>query len=212
MDPISVCIVSDVRLHREGLARLLIDCPSITVMGAHSVREALDSLPTSKTDIALIDAPLRGYLAAIDAIRCVRSTLLVVAVGIGETAADRLSCAAAGADGYVRVDATVGDMVATVQRVMSAGLHRSASVAASLAPVDRRASAPRLNLTHRELRVAELLNRGCANKEIARRLCIEPCTAKNHVRNIMMKLNVHRRGEAAAKLRTLIGETTPIEG
>jgi DNA-binding NarL/FixJ family response regulator len=48
------------------------------------------------------------------------------------------------------------------------------------------------------------MNEGLSNKEIARRLGIEASTAKNHVQNILLKLNVHRRGQAAAKLRTLI--------
>ena len=43
-------------------------------------------------------------------------------------------------------------------------------------------------------------------EEIARRLHLQPCTAKKHVRNILGKLNVHRRGQAVAKLRSLIGE------
>ena len=210
MERINVCIVSDVRLHREGLARLLMGCPSIHVLGSHSVPEAIDSLRTTSTDVALIDAPLRGYLAAIDALRHVSATLAVVAVGIRETTTDVLSCAAAGVDAYVMIDATIADMVATLERVMSTGLRLPGRVVASLAPPPMAMQRP---LTSRELKVAELLNLGCANKEIARRLSIEPCTAKNHVRNIMTKLNVHRRGEAVAKLRTLIGERliTPIK-
>jgi DNA-binding NarL/FixJ family response regulator len=59
-------------------------------------------------------------------------------------------------------------------------------------------------LTVRELEVIDLMNEGLSNKEIARRLRIEVSTAKNHVQNILLKLNVHRRGQAAAKLRALI--------
>jgi DNA-binding NarL/FixJ family response regulator len=59
-------------------------------------------------------------------------------------------------------------------------------------------------LTVREIEVVDLMNEGLSNKEIARRLGIEASTAKNHVQNILLKLNVHRRGQAAAKLRTLI--------
>jgi DNA-binding NarL/FixJ family response regulator len=212
VERIKVCIVSDVRLHRDGLARLLMGCPSIHVLGTHSVPEAIDTLRTTSTDVALIDAPLRGYLAAIDALRRVSATLAVVAVGIRETTTDVLSCAAAGVDAYIRIDATIADMVATLERVMSSSLRLPGRVAASVAPpvavptIVEPAIAMQRPLTFRELKVAELLNLGCANKEIARRLGIEPCTAKNHVRNIMNKLNVHRRGEAVAKLRVLIGE------
>jgi DNA-binding NarL/FixJ family response regulator len=57
----------------------------------------------------------------------------------------------------------------------------------------------------REIQVADMINRGLPTKEIAWRLGVQPCTAKNHVRNILQKLKVHRRGQAMAKLRTLIG-------
>jgi DNA-binding NarL/FixJ family response regulator len=207
VERINVCIVSEVRLHREGLARLLMGCPSINVSPTRSVPETLNGLRMTSADVALIDAPLRGYLATIDAIRRISSTLAVVAVGIRETTTDVLSCAAAGVDAYVRIDASIADMVAILERVMHSGLRLPGTVVASLAPPVAVPPAPAHGaLTRRELKVAELLNLGCANKEIARRLAIEPCTAKNHVRNIMNKLNVHRRGEAVAKLRALIGE------
>jgi DNA-binding NarL/FixJ family response regulator len=53
-------------------------------------------------------------------------------------------------------------------------------------------------LTDRELDVLKLLERGLSNKEIAAELVIEPATAKNHVHNVLRKLNVNRRGQAAA--------------
>jgi len=56
-------------------------------------------------------------------------------------------------------------------------------------------------LTAREAEIAQLIERGLSNKEIARTLCIEVSTAKNHVHSILEKLHVHRRVEAAALLR-----------
>jgi DNA-binding CsgD family transcriptional regulator len=50
-----------------------------------------------------------------------------------------------------------------------------------------------------------MLNHGFPTKEIAWRLGVQPCTAKNHIRNIFHKLQVHRRGQAVEKLRALIG-------
>ncbi|MDB6099294.1 MAG: hypothetical protein JWN58_1997 [Gammaproteobacteria bacterium] len=55
---ISVFIVSDVRVHREGLAALLRDCPSIKVMGAHNLRDSQQALHSTAVDGALIDGAL----------------------------------------------------------------------------------------------------------------------------------------------------------
>jgi DNA-binding NarL/FixJ family response regulator len=54
---IRVFIVSNVRLHREGLAALLRECPSIEVLGTNSVQEAQNAVPTTTTEVALLDAP-----------------------------------------------------------------------------------------------------------------------------------------------------------
>jgi DNA-binding NarL/FixJ family response regulator len=58
-----------------------------------------------------------------------------------------------------------------------------------------------MRLTPREREILRLLEEGLANKEIAQRLGIEVATVKNHVHNILEKCQVHRRGEAAARMR-----------
>jgi two-component system nitrate/nitrite response regulator NarL len=64
-------------------------------------------------------------------------------------------------------------------------------------------------LTVREREILGLIDDGMSNKEIARKLCIEVRTVKNHVHNLLEKLSVHRRGEAAALLR---GRGEPYAG
>ena len=61
--------------------------------------------------------------------------------------------------------------------------------------------APRSPLTARESEIVQLIDEGLSNKEIAVRLGIEVATVKNHVHNLLEKLRVHRRFEAAARLR-----------
>jgi DNA-binding NarL/FixJ family response regulator len=56
-------------------------------------------------------------------------------------------------------------------------------------------------LTAREFQIVELINEGLSNKQIARRLCIQLSTVKNHVHHVLEKLKVTRRGEAVALLR-----------
>jgi NarL family two-component system response regulator YdfI len=98
-------------------------------------------------------------------------------------------------------------MVAAIENVVRGELACSPKVAASLYQcIGFSRAAAASSLTTRELQVADLMNRGCPTKEIAWRLGVQPCTAKNHVRNILQKLHVHGRGQAVAKLRTLIGE------
>jgi two-component system nitrate/nitrite response regulator NarL len=204
---IRVFIVSNVRLYREGLALLLRGCPSIEVLGADDMQRTEQALRATPTDVALIDAQSPSDPDMIGTLRNICARVRILAIGIRDSASDVLACAAAGIDGYVPMDAAVGDMVAAIENVVRGELACSPKVAASL--YHRAGSAartvPDASLTTRELQVADLMNRGFPNKEIAWRLGVQPCTAKNHVRNILHKLQVHRRGQAAAKLRTLIG-------
>jgi two-component system nitrate/nitrite response regulator NarL len=205
---IRVFIVSNVRLHREGLVALLRGCPSIEVLGAVSVQETQNVLRTMATDVALLDAVSPSDSDMVGTLRKIFARVRILAVGVRETASDVLACAAAGIDGYVPMDAALGDMVTAIENVVRGELTCSPKVAASLYQCIgfSRAAAASPLLTTRELQVADLMNRGCPTKEIAWRLGVQPCTAKNHVRNILHKLQVHGRGQAVAKLRTLIGE------
>ena len=203
---IRVFIVSNVRLHRDGLVALLRGCPSIEVLGADSVQETQNALRTTATDVALIDALSPSDSDTVGALRKMWARR-ILAVGIRETASEVLACAAAGIDGYVPMDAALGDMVTAIENVVRGELACSPKVAASLYQcIGFSRAAAASPLTTRELQVADLMNRGCPTKEIAWRLGVQPCTAKNHVRNILHKLHVHGRGQAAAKLRTLIGD------
>jgi DNA-binding NarL/FixJ family response regulator len=131
----------------------------------------------------------------------------VIAVGIREEESEVLACAAAGIDGYVPLDAAADDLIRVLDSVKRREFVCSPKVAASLYNCAALlASVSTEPLTLRELEVISLMNAGHSNKEIARRLDIEASTAKNHVQNILQKLNVHRRGQAAAKLRDLIRE------
>jgi DNA-binding NarL/FixJ family response regulator len=204
---IRVFIVSNVRLHREGLAALLRECPSIEVLGTNSVQETQNALPIMATDVALVDALSANDSEIVRVLRRICAGMRIVAVGVPETASEVLACAAAGIDGYVPMDAALADMVTAIENVVRGELTCSPEVAASLyrsVGFSRRVIAG--PLTTRELQVADLINRGCPTKEIAWRLGVQPCTAKNHIRNILQKLRVRRRGQAVAKLRNLIGE------
>jgi DNA-binding NarL/FixJ family response regulator len=102
-------------------------------------------------------------------------------------------------------DASVDDVVRVLQTVAQGWTAWSPKVAEALlnrlASVARSNHAPGSRLTSREREIFALIDRGLSNKEIATELRIELPTVKNHVHNVLSKLNAARRGEAAAMLR-----------
>jgi len=104
--------------------------------------------------------------------------------------------------------ASVEDLVAALESVGRGELLCSAQTAAALLrrvaalAAGRSAPAqPLSNLTRREREIGGLLEAGLSNKDIAVQLGIEVATVKNHVHNVLEKLQVHRRGQAAARLQ-----------
>jgi DNA-binding NarL/FixJ family response regulator len=103
----------------------------------------------------------------------------------------------------VAQDGSVEDLIAAVLRALRGELVCSPQIAALLfsrmvaLSNGRSASSAEVLLTRREREIAALVACNLANKEIARRLRLGPTTVKNHVHNILQKLNIHRRGEIA---------------
>jgi DNA-binding NarL/FixJ family response regulator len=146
-------------------------------------------------------------LAAIRSITTALPEAKVVSLGVAEDDGAVLACAEAGAVGYVPREGSLNDLLAVIEsvargeavcspRIAAALLRRVASLAAH-----RSANQIPANLTSREREIVRLIDAGLSNKDIARRLCIEVATVKNHVHNVLEKLHLHRRGEAAAHLR-----------
>jgi two-component system, NarL family, nitrate/nitrite response regulator NarL len=185
----NVLIISEVRLHREGLAGLLAPVPRVKVIDAVDVDSALHHPNRRRTDAVLLDLLPPECLKIVQPLRRLRRRTRIIAIGVREVESEILACAAAGIDGYVPVNATADDLVAVLDSAMRQELVCSPRVAASLyncVGLLRTVSAEPLTL--RELEVIDLMNEGLSNKEIARRLDIEVSTAKNHVQNILLKL------------------------
>jgi DNA-binding NarL/FixJ family response regulator len=220
---IQVLVVTAIRLYREGLAAVLSGCPGIAVCGvARDAPTAAAYVRSSPPDVVLVDATLPG---AWELVRCVvhPAGARVVAMAVSDQEADLLEWAATGVAGVVGCDGSVEELVAAVRAAARGGLHCSPSMAASLlrhlAAVTVSGGGTRRTLaedrlTSREHEVVELIAGGLSNKGIARRLGIEVATAKNHVHNILRKLEVEDREEAAAWLRlhgsTVDGEATGV--
>jgi DNA-binding NarL/FixJ family response regulator len=204
---INLFIVGDVRLHREGIALHLEASSKVKVLGTGLLNDALKVLRSSPADVVLLDTLKLEVPPTVRTLKATSPHPRIVAMGVREVESEVLACAAAGVDGYVRMDANVDDLVTVIESVMRGELVCSAKVAASLyhSISSLGGTSDGSPLTSRELEVVELMDRGLSNKEISLRLRIETCTAKNHVQNILHKLGVHRRGQAVAKLRSSIG-------
>lgn len=205
---ISVLIVSDIRLYREGLAQVVERQAQFRLVGtAADADNALAILQAQPPSVVLVDMALGESRALVRAIREHAPDVKVVALSVTETEGDVCACAEAGVAGYVPRQASLPDFVAALDSAargealfsprMAAGLLRRVATLAATQLTD----GGQIRLTAREHQIVQLLDEGLANKDIARRLGIEVATVKNHVHNILEKLHVHRRGEAAAQMR-----------
>ena len=201
-----VMVVSDVRLYREGLARALAAQPEVEV-AENRVEEVLLKLRGSEPDIVLLadSAIVRTTeLAA----RAADNGVRVVAFAVAEEDEDEiLACAQVGVAGFVERNATMEELLTTLRTASQGEVHCSPRIARLLvrrvAALTGSGSQPgeTLPLTRRQRDIFALIERGLSNKEIAIRLGIEVATVKNHVHDLLRKLQVTRRGEAAAVAR-----------
>jgi two-component system nitrate/nitrite response regulator NarL len=206
---IQVFIVADVSVHRDGLQELLEREASIHVIGAAStVSESAAEISDLAPDVVLLDVAGENRVAAITALVHAIPGVKVIACAVPETEQDVIPCAEAGVAACLPRETPLAELGAAIERVASGESIASPRVAAMLlrhvATLAARSS-PEVRLTARESEILELIDDGMSNKQIARRLSIELSTVKNHVHNILEKLQVHRRYEAAARMRARNG-------
>ncbi len=203
-----VFILSDVRLYRDGLAWSLSDRDDINVVGAAEPSEiARSQLIGAEVAVLLLDATTEHGLDIVKDLKVAAPQIRVVVFAVNEQERMLLAYAAAGVAGFVNQDAEIDDVVDAIRcclcdeiactpRLAGQLFHRIAELSGAARTAD-----PLLSLTRRERDIAECVADGLSNKEIARVLRISAATVKNHVHNILEKLRVSRRGEAAAQLR-----------
>ena len=209
-------IVSDVRLYREGLALVLERRGDVHVAGTAETFDAARALlETSAPIVVLLDAGMPHALDFARQLLRVEPSARIVAVALADEGADVVACAEAGLSGYVLRDGSIDDVAMAIHDAMLDELHCSPRVSAtlfkrlSMVVLGTEATAPPL-LTPREAEVVALVDRGLSNKQIAQRLHIGTATVKNHVHNILEKLHVSRRAEAAAQMRAQRSARPPM--
>jgi len=157
-----------------------------------------------RPNVALIDMRMPDGCDLARALLETMPELKLLGLGLAETEDNVLAYAGAGFAGYVPREAPLDELIEILRGIARGEVRYSRSITAALLHrLAGAASAPtgRMTLTPRETEIVRLIDDGLSNREIARRLAIEPATVKNHVHNLLEKLHVSRRGEAAARLR-----------
>ncbi len=213
---IRVMIVHEIRLMCEMIAGSLRDDPDIIVAGcATNLEEA--KTEGSECDVILVSSglPNGGALAVTHAFKPDPS-IKVVVLGLPESEPAILSFIEAGAVGYVCRENSREELIETIHSVYAGEARVSPTVAAALIArmgelIDRLKQSSGIDgqeirpvLTEREVQVLGLIAKGYGNQEIAQLLTIELGTVKNHVHNILRKLDVSSRKEAAACLPWIV--------
>jgi two-component system, NarL family, nitrate/nitrite response regulator NarL len=205
---IRVLMVAHIRLYREGLADMLREEPRIDVVGtASGADEAVAALREQEPDVVLLDMAIPDNVWLVRALVAAVPGTKVVALAVPEVEREVLACAEAGVAGYVTREGSIEDVVAAVESVARGEMLCSPRMAATLLQrvatlaLERSPQSIESRLTRREIEILDLIDQGLSNKEIARRLTIELSTVKNHVHNVLEKLHVSRRSEAAARVR-----------
>jgi DNA-binding NarL/FixJ family response regulator len=203
----SILIVADVRLYRDGLAGSLSTYSRLVIAGTCASRnDAREQVPRLHPDIVLVDVATRESLELIRDLRAEAPRCKVLAFAVEENAADIIECAEAGAAGFVTADASIDDLVTAIEGIVRAELVCSPRIAAQLfgriSERRERWSFETKSLTSREREVLDYIRQGKSNKEIAQELNIAEPTVKNHVHNLLDKLDVTTRAQAAARAMT----------
>jgi two-component system NarL family response regulator len=205
--PIRVLIVDDHALFRKGLELVLAAEPDLEIVGeASEGLEAIDRAADLQPDVVLMDVRMPG-VGGIEATRRIRNaqpSTRVVMLTVSEDEEDLFASVRAGATGYLLKEVSIDEVANAVRAVARGQALVTPSMASKLLGefnvLSRRidaqhGAAPRL--TDREVEVLRLVAKGMSNKDIASELVIAENTVKNHVRNILEKLQLKSRMEAA---------------
>jgi two-component system NarL family response regulator len=204
-EPIRVAVVDDQELFRRGLTMLLGVEDDIEVVGEAGDGVAATELAAATVpDVILMDVrmPKRSGIEACVAIKDVAPTARIIMLTVSDEEADLYDAVKNGASGYLLKDSSIDEVAQAVRVVADGQSLISPSMAIKLLDEFKqmsrsdRAQVPSPRLTDRELEVLKLVAQGLNNREIAKRLFISENTVKNHVRNILEKLQLHSRMEA----------------
>ena len=208
--PIRVSVIDDRRLFREAIAsRLSVEEEIELAASTDRLRNLIEVARTRPVDVVLIDlssGPQRS-VAIIWDIKSYLPDTRVIALGADGDQQTLLKCVEAGASGYIGTSTSYAGLLETIREVHAG---RTPCSQALLLEVIQRISqlgeeranpqAPeRAGLSAREIEIVKLIALGLINKQISQRLGIKLSTVKNHVHNILQKLQVSRRKDTVQR-------------
>jgi DNA-binding NarL/FixJ family response regulator len=210
-EPVRVLLVDDQALFREALSTLLEVRPEIEVVGeAGDGAEALRQAASTRPDVVLMDLrmPVLDGIAATRRLRTEQPDVKVLALTTFDGDEEVFAALRAGAVGYLLKDVSGERLVEAVLAAARGESVLQPSVAAKLVArvatlPEPAVSAPVNPLSERELEVLRHLAEGRSNREIARALFLTEGTVKNHVTNVLSKLGVRDRTQAALQAHRL---------
>ena len=204
-EPVRVIVVDDQELFRRGLVMLLGVEPDIEVVGeAGDGVTASDLAVSTMPDVVLLDVrmPKRSGLQACMRIKEEVPSARIIMLTVSDEEGDLYEAVKNGASGYLLKDSSIEEVAQAIRVVAEGQSLISPSMAVKLIDEFKEMSrtdrdqVPTPRLTDRELEVLRLVAKGLNNREAAKELYISENTVKNHVRNILDKLQLHSRMEA----------------
>ncbi len=200
----TVLIIDDHPLLRKGVSQLLALESSLELAGeAASGEEGLALAQGLRPDLILLDLNMKG-MGGLETLRALKATDLdsrVIVLTVSDDEMDVVTALRLGADGYLLKDMEPEDLLDSLRRASAGRLSLSPGVTDLLARALREEGQPRTpeeaGLTERERQVLGLLPHGGSNKSIARELGVTEGTVKVHIKNLLKKLQLKSRTEAA---------------
>lgn len=209
-NPITVAVVDDHPLYREGVVRILSGEADLDVVGVGAnAEEAISLVAGHMPDLALLDISMPGSgIAAAQRIADAYPAVKIVMLTVSEQDEDVHAALKAGARGYVLKGVGGAELIQVLRDVASGSSYVSPSLAARLLKevgeggAGGGTPAGRLDdLTDREREILLHVADGMSNKEVARALELQEKTVKHYMTNILKKLQVRNRVEAAILAR-----------
>lgn len=217
VEPIRIAVVDDHPLFRGGVvATLAWESAFELVAEGMSAAEAVAISARLKPNILLLDISLPGCgLAAARQIASATPAVKVVMLTASESEEHVMAAFEAGARGYILKGIGASDLVRTLKDIVHGETYVTPSLAARLLrharqPIAAPQAPGAAQLTAREEQILDQVANGSTNKEIANRLKISEKTVKHYMTNIMEKLQVRNRVEAALKIRSERERLTPV--
>ncbi|MBN2077032.1 MAG: response regulator transcription factor [Dehalococcoidales bacterium] len=195
-------IVDDNEIMREGLKVAITRTKQYDLVGeATDGREAVDKAVRLQPDVILMDIrmPYSGLRATKDILEQLPDTKILM-LTVSEEETDLIDSIKCGARGYVLKGIDSGDLMLAIRTIADGGVIFTSALAHQLLDdIKSNLEKPReeYGLTRRETEVLELISEGLSNKEIALKLNIGESTVKAHLHNILTKLHLKNRSQAA---------------